>query len=64
MNLPRSFREIPVVVAVVLAIVIASSTVIFASPSVSVPEPLSVSLLGVGIAGLAGKKWIDHRRKK
>jgi len=37
---------------------------VFASPTVQVPEPVSISLLGIGIAGLAGKKWKDARRRK
>ena len=30
----------------------------------AVPEPISVTLIGVGIAGLVGKKWMDRRRGK
>ena len=47
----------------VVAIFIAAAP-LFASPTAQVPEPVSISLLGIGIAGLAGKKWMDDRRRK
>jgi hypothetical protein len=58
------FREVSIAGLVALAFVIASATALFASPVPTVPEPLSISLLGIGIVGLVAKEWVDRRRRK
>jgi hypothetical protein len=64
MNRPYRFRDLAANVVAILAVLSVSSTSLFASSSVRVPEPVSISLLAIGVAGLAGSKWMNSRRKK
>jgi hypothetical protein len=64
MNRHYRFRDLPLTVFGILAVLSISSTSLFASSPVQVPEPVSISLLGIGIAGLVGRKWLNSRRKK
>ena len=64
MNRPYRFRDLPWIVVAILVVLSISSTSLLASSPVQVPEPVSISLLGIGIAGLVGRKWMNSRRKK
>jgi hypothetical protein len=47
-----------------MAVLSISTTSLFASSPATVPEPVSISLLSIGLAGLVGGKWMQSRRKK
>ena len=56
------FRILPVAL-VAAAAMLFSVTPAFASIA-ALPEPASVTLIGVGLVCLVGKKWMDQRRGK
>jgi hypothetical protein len=64
MNRSYRFRDLPGIIVTTLAVVSIASTSLFASSPATVPEPVSISLLSIGLAGLVGGKWMQSRRKK